>query len=247
MSDLALTGERMHPEYQWGDRTMREHYARYFLATQLVGDDARVLDIACGEGYGSELLMRSANCVEVLGVDLSPEAVNHARMKYRPVAGAAGLYGPTYEVGDIQALDPNWSSSFDLVVSFETIEHVAETERALKELRRVLKPDGYLVISTPNKGVYPAGNPFHLRELTTAELVEGLVPDYDSVQVWRQDWSEGTVLRPLEPLSVAANSRSDRQLPARLGGPMAGIEPPEHYVVAVCGPAPVDLIPIVVL
>lgn len=222
---LPLTGERMHPEYQWGDRTMREHWARYHFAASIAEPGFRILDCASGEGYGTHMLSQQHGVGQVIGVDNSEEAVAHASDKY---------VGPAFLVDDIRALPRDWTHDFDMVVSFETIEHVREVEQALKELRRVLHPKGYFVCSTPNRGVYPAGNPFHERELTTEELAQMLAMQYEWVELYRQDWTEATILRPMGP--------ERRDMPASIVvGPVEHRIPPEHYVVAVCGPEPLAL------
>lgn len=229
MTNLPLTGERLHPEYQWGDRNFCEHYARYFLAAQLVRTGDRVLDIASGEGYGSQLLYAGAKDVAVVGVDNDIQAVRHASAKYLE---------PAYELGDITALPDAWNQKFNLVVSFETIEHVSDPALAIKELRRVLRDDGYLVISTPNRGVYAAGNPYHLHELSATEFSRLLAPHFPWIELYRQDWRAGSFLWP-------AGTRK-RNVQPLVYGPMLDPGDAEEYVVAVCGPGEWRQTPIVV-
>ena len=154
---LAFTGERYHPEVP---REMAyEHWHRYAFAMALARG-RRVLDAACGEGYGSALLARTA--ASVLGVDLSAEAIAHARARYV----ADGL---RFEQGDVRRLDGVPDASIDLVVSFETLEHLAEHEELLAAFTRVLVPEGLVVISTPDRRTYTdlsgEQNPHHVREL----------------------------------------------------------------------------------
>lgn len=137
----------------------------------------RVLDAACGEGYGSALLAREA--ASVLGVDVGAEAIAHARSRY-------AMANLAYVRASVTAL-PLASASIDVVVSFETIEHLAAQPEMLAEFRRVLTPDGVLVISSPNRPVYNEGgevaNEFHVRELDRSEL-KALLDDGFPRQAW---------------------------------------------------------------
>jgi O-antigen biosynthesis protein len=152
-----------------------EHLARYrWASTQVAG--RRVLDAGCGVGYGS-VLLSVAGAAEVTGVDISESAVEESA---RRGAGSA-----RFVVGDLAAL-PFADDSFDLVVCFETIEHVPDQERALDELRRVLAPNGLLAISSPNRDVYQEGNPFHTHEYTPAELRSTLGTRFANVRLERQ-------------------------------------------------------------
>jgi SAM-dependent methyltransferase len=127
----------------------------------------RVLDAACGEGYGTALLATRA--VEAVGVDIDTVAVEHARRAY------AGHRVLRYETGSATAL-PLADASVDVVVSFETVEHLpaAEQPAMLAEFARVLAPDGVLVISSPNRKRYSDdrgyANPFHLHEFYRDEF-----------------------------------------------------------------------------
>ena len=126
---LAATGERLVPDQQHGELVHAEHLARYRLAAQLARG-RRVLDAASGEGYGSAILA-AAGATSVTGIDLDRDAVDHAGARY----------GLNFEVADVAAL-PFPEASFDVVVSFETIEHVPDAVAALREFRRVLAPRG---------------------------------------------------------------------------------------------------------
>src|SRR5688572_18887091 len=142
MSDpvLPFTGERFTPECV--REIAHEHWHRYAFARPLARG-RRVLDAACGEGYGSALLAAAGG--QVLGVDVDPAAIAHARARY---AGAPGL---RFDVADATALDALPDASFDLVCSFETLEHVEAQERLLDGLARVLAPGGLLLVSTPDR------------------------------------------------------------------------------------------------
>ena len=167
--------ERMIPE-QAHPRTFREHVARYRFAKDFAGG-RRVLDIACGEGYGAASLAK-AGASSVVGVDLSPEACEQARRKY----------GVDARPGDAHAI-PLPDRSVDLVVSFETIEHVESPGAFVLECARVLEPDGLLIVSTPNRLVYgegDAGNPFHRTEFDEGEFLGLLRPRFLDVRLSTQ-------------------------------------------------------------
>jgi glycosyltransferase involved in cell wall biosynthesis/SAM-dependent methyltransferase len=158
---MKFTGERFLPEVH-GNIEL-EHLHRYLLASKIVlGKD--VLDIASGEGYGSAMLARLAH--RVTGVDISEEAVAHARNKYI----ADNL---EFSAGSCAAI-PLDDASVDVVVSFETIEHHTEHDAMMQEIRRVLRPDGVLVISSPDKlefnAVFGSTNEFHVKELLREEF-----------------------------------------------------------------------------
>ncbi len=171
---LTFTGERFLPEVR--GPIWYEHWHRYAMAAG-VAEGKRVLDAACGEGYGSFLLAQ--NAAAVTGVDVAPTAIEHARTRYaRP--------NLSFATASVTAL-PLPSASVDVVVSFETIEHLREQEAMLGEFRRVLAPDGVLVISSPNRPVYNEGggieNHFHVRELDRAELADLLAAGFPQ-QAW---------------------------------------------------------------
>jgi len=167
-----------------------EHLHRYFLAR----DAARgldVLDIACGEGYGSALLAQVAR--SVVGVDVSDEAIAFARDAYRR-ENLRFLMGDGREI-------PVPDVSIDVVVSFETLEHLYEQDSLIAEFRRVLRPGGLLIISTPDRNVYsPDGsvpNPHHIRELDQKEFVDLLQPTFPSIRLFLQRPMIGSAIMPM--------------------------------------------------
>lgn len=161
---LQFTGERFVPECE--REIWYEHMHRYVFARQFVAG-LDVLDAACGEGYGAALLAAAA--ARVVGVDLSAKAVEHALARY---AGAGQL---EFRRADVSEL-PFEDASFDRVVSFETIEHLSTQREMLAEFRRVLRPEGVLILSSPDREVYSEAlgtdNPHHVRELSRDELLE---------------------------------------------------------------------------
>lgn len=164
------TGERL--ETFIYSRDTIEHLHRYAIAATYTKDKV-VLDVASGEGYGSNLLSKNAS--KVYGVDIDAQAVSLASEKYKK----SNL---EFKQGSA-ALIPIESGSIDVVVSFETIEHHDKHDEMLSEIKRVLKPDGMLIISTPDKLIYSDKrnfkNEFHVKELYKDEFV-ALISKYFS-------------------------------------------------------------------
>lgn len=225
MSDDALpfTGERFTPECV--REIWYEHWHRYAFARPLAAGK-RVLDAACGEGYGSALLAEVA--AEVTGVDIDAASVAHARGRY---SGQARVH---YQCADATEL-PFADRSFDLVVSFETLEHLAAQERLLAGFARVLDDDGVLVISSPDKRVYSelAGfrNEFHVRELYREELLALLKPHFPTVRLYGQKLLFQSVLWALD----TAGDRAEAATAAKQGHAIeAGLDYAPMYFIAVC-------------
>ena len=194
-SSLDFTGERYVPELE--GQIALEHLHRYAIARELAVHQV-VLDIACGEGYGSNSLADVAS--QVIGVDVDEETVTHARNKY---AGNNLVFrhGSASEI-------PVESDSIDLVVSFETIEHHDKHVEMLAEIKRVLKPDGVLVISSPDKLEYSDkpeySNPFHVKELYLEEFEELLNKYFRNHSLYGQRIIYGSGVIP----SCASNAES---------------------------------------
>lgn len=174
---LELTGERTLPDVPAENYWYRRHLAVYeWIASRVSG--MRVIDMASGEGYGSDLLARSA--AEVVGVDANPEAFEHARLRYacsnlrfdRGIVETYGVHG-----------------TFDAVVLLQTIEHIHDPEAVLAHFRSLLAPGGTAYISTPNVlTLAPAGadrsdNPWHLREYRHEEFRALCATVFDSVDL----------------------------------------------------------------
>jgi ubiquinone/menaquinone biosynthesis C-methylase UbiE len=171
----AHTGERFEPSFSHGRIVEAEHLARYAWASRFA-PGRRVLDAACGMAYGTAMLAR-AGASQAVGIDVDEGLIEEVRRVAPP--------NVSFDVGDVRQL-PYADDEFDLIVCFETIEHVPDPERVLDELKRVLKPGGMLALSTPNRDVYAPGNPFHLRELTSNELESELTSRFRSVVIRRQ-------------------------------------------------------------
>lgn len=187
---IEFTGERFVPSEQGVIR--QEHLHRYAWCLPIVaGKD--VLDLASGEGYGSAMLAGQARSVR--GIDISADAVAHAAAKYADRPNLQYLQGSA-------ALVPLPEDCVDVVVSFETVEHLLEQEQMLAEIRRVLRPGGVLVMSSPNKEVYSdkAGyhNEYHVKELYLDQFVALLNTQFPAVRIVGHRMSVGSTITPLE-------------------------------------------------
>ena len=169
-----------------------EHLHRYRFAADLcVGK--RVLDLGCGEGYGVALLAERA--AHVVGLDIDWRCIERSRRRYKG-------QGLEFVVGtglDLHALDPH---SFDAVVCFEVIEHLAEHELVLHEIKHVLRPDGLLLLSTPNRRIYTdilgSENPYHVKELSREELLSLLKQRFRHAKLWAQQAISGSWIAALD-------------------------------------------------
>ena len=199
-SPLVATGERLMTDNR--TQNVPEHLHRYALACELArGLD--VLDIACGEGYGTMLLAKHA--ASAVGVDVAPEAVAHAAQKY-VCRNLRFLQGSAISI-------PLPASSVDVVVSFETIEHLREHDEMIGEIRRVLRPGGKLIISSPDKRYYTDAtghaNPFHLRELYCDEFHSLLGRHFKYTTLFLQRIVYGSLIIPQNAVPGFTEYRGD--------------------------------------
>ena len=217
-----FTGERVIPGEVDVD-LLNEHMARYTFASRLARGK-NVLDAGCGAGYGSAELAHSAS--RVVGLDVSPDAVEFARGNYR-------LPNLLFEQGSCTAL-PHPDGAFDLVVAFEVIEHLENWREFLSEARRVLSPSGQFIVSTPNRLYYTesrgveGANPFHVHEFDFEEFRGELQTLFPSVAMFLENHVEGVTFQPHE---------SGNTVEVRVD---AGEPAPEesHFFVAVCAHRP---------
>jgi SAM-dependent methyltransferase len=240
---LQFTGERFTPECV---REMAyEHWHRYAFASRLV-EGKIVLDAACGEGYGAQLLSQTAS--RVTGVDISAEAVEHAEARY----GSDRLSFACASCLDL----PMEDKAVDVVVSFETLEHLAEHDELLIEFRRVLKPEGFLLMSSPDRKTYSDetgySNPFHVRELYQHEFSDLLSRHFPAFRMmgqklifvsalwsldgkgdsqWLSDRPDQDPLHPIWPplYFIAAAAENEHSLPSLPSASLYGDEAESVY------------------
>jgi len=221
---MEFTGERFVP--QLDGEIKYEHLHRYALTLDFV-EGRSVLDIASGEGYGSALLAKRA--ANVIGVDIDPDSIAHAQSQYGDVPNLKFLVGSCSEI-------PVADASIDVIVSFETIEHHDQHEEMMQEFKRILKPDGCLIISSPNRLVYSdeyqRSNPFHIKELYYEEFVDLMKRYFQQVQIYGQQLAVGSWVISLgtpHEKAVKAYSGDISNLSDRLSA-----FPSPVYFVAVC-------------
>jgi ubiquinone/menaquinone biosynthesis C-methylase UbiE len=173
------------------DDLWAEHLARYAYATRL-SKGARVLDIGCGAGYGTATLAQHA--LAATGIDVSADAVEFARAHYP-------LPNLTFLGASATAL-PFPSASFDVITAFEVIEHLDNWHDLLIEARRLLRPSGVFLVSTPNKSYYAESraetgpNPFHSHEFEYAEFRDALAAVFPHVSILLQNRLESQAFYP---------------------------------------------------
>ena len=229
---LEFTGERFTPECV--REIWYEHWHRYALAARIAAG-RRVLDAACGEGYGSALLARHA--ASVLGVDIAESAVAHARERY-------SVPNLRFDRGDATALDALPDASFDLIVSFETLEHVHEQERMVAGFARLLSPRGVLLISSPDKATYTDAtgtpNPHHVRELYREEFEALLGAHFPARKLFGQKLLFQSALWPIDASAAQVSADTAREKGASIE-PGFGYAP--LYFIAACARDAADLPP----
>lgn len=213
-----FTGERVLPGQVNAD-LWNEHFARYAFASRLARN-RRVLEVACGAGYGSYELAQVARAVTA--TDISEEAVQYAREHYVHPA-------LKFETAPATSL-PYEDGSFDLVVAFEVIEHLDDWRTLLSEARRLLAAGGQFVVSTPNRLYYEetrresGPNPFHRHEFDYEEFRAELAAFFPHVSLFEQNHAEAIVFQP-----VAAVSATEVRAEQPKSDPTSA-----HFYIAVC-------------
>ncbi len=216
----------------YGRRTQLslEHEARYRFIAQLTAGK-RILDVGCGEGLMLELAARNG-AAELFGIDGSEEALDAVRQQL------AGYPNVHLQKGPAETL-PYADRSFDLVTALEVIEHLDQPDAAVAECRRVVKPDGLVIVSVPNDGLLPAANPYHRNRFTHSRLLGLMRQHFPHVRLFRLVTYAGATVLPfgheettlrlpeLEHRGWAA-AASMRKLPAIASatalGPLSGFE-----------------------
>jgi ubiquinone/menaquinone biosynthesis C-methylase UbiE len=179
------------------DILVNEHWLRYkYIREHLTTE--KVLDIACGSGYGSYYLSLN-NDLEVIGADVNSDSIKQAKKNYQKD-------NLKFQVANALSL-PFKDNSFDAIVSLETIEHfdVSDQNLYLRELKRVLKPEGKLWLSTPNAQASKHNNPWHLKELSFPELQQLLADNFRNYKILKQGTALATVISS-DDLNAEASS-----------------------------------------
>ena len=190
MENLEFTGERLTTSVE-SIHGVIEHLHRYAIAQKITKNKV-VLDIASGEGYGSFLLSKDAT--KVYGVDIDEKSINHAKDKYITSKNIE------FHIGSTDAI-PLKDQSIDVVVSFETIEHHDRHDLMMKEITRVLKKDGVLIISSPEKSIYSERDPnnlYHIKELNLVELKDLLNNNFKNVILFNQRFVVGSLIHLMD-------------------------------------------------
>ena len=213
------SGERPTAENTTSIHQRGENLARYLFAARYI-QGKTVLDAGCGAGYGS-VYLKSFGPRHLVGVDVSAEAVAFARKEH----GAPGLEFAAMSLSELGYAD----GTFDVVVMIEVVEHITNASECMAEIRRVLKPGGVLVLSTPNQTEHPGQlfNPFHVHEYTRDELQGLLAPVFRHVAIFGYGWTLGMFAWPMDgpgehPIHVEPCLLKEA----------AAVEPP--FFVAVC-------------
>jgi len=191
---LEWTGERFIPSVDVsvsGVEIHYEHLHRYAFASNFVKDKI-VLDLASGEGYGSYFLSHFAK--SVTGIDIDDESIRHSQKTYRKL-------NVEYKSGSICDVPIPGEKIFDVIICFEAIEHVSDHDKLLSEILRLLKTDGILILSTPNKKIYSDvpnySNPFHVKELYMEDLQKLMEKNFSFVSFFGQRTISGSSIFPL--------------------------------------------------
>lgn len=205
-AEAVATEERIDPRFSPAE-FLQEHAARYVLAARYCAGKT-VLDVASGIGYGTDYLQKRG--AQAVGLEIDESAIAFARTKYT---------GPTYSQGSADRMSPGWSESYDVVVSFETIEHLSDPGVFLGEVTRCLRPGGLFLCSTPNRSLYlfQGRNRFHTKEFYFGEFLSFVGSRLRVVEVLGQSF------RPYWSVATSAAHALASQTLRFLGIPPLGI------------------------
>lgn len=188
---MKFTGERVVPGEVPLD-LYREHISRYIFSSHFINSEVSLLDVGCGTGYGTKELSRKA--ANAIGIDISSEAIEYAQNKYSE-------NNVDYRVMDCYNLQFELNS-FDVVISFEVIEHLDNPDLYLENIVKVLKDNGTYIVSTPNKKMYSDSNPnysnpFHIKEYYLDEFKRLLNKYFQNVDIYVQNYSQGILVKKI--------------------------------------------------
>ena len=177
MSEIANTGERILPEKE-SHLMVARHFSAYLFAKEYV-QGKKVLEIGFGEGYGADFLAQFA--AQVTGIDYSKEAVAFASGKYHK----PNLKYLALVASDLSSLN----EKFDVICSFQVIEHIPDDRKFLEDIKGLLSPQGVFICTTPNRldaspGSVAPFNKFHLREYLLDEFRQLLMGSFDQVEIF---------------------------------------------------------------
>jgi len=177
-----------------------EHLHRYRFAREFA-KDKKVLDLACGEGYGSFMLSEVSK--GIIGIDIDKNVIGHATSKYNKE-------NLRFIVGSIKEIPIEGKDIFDLIICFEALEHITEQDKLITEVKRLLRPDGIFLVSSPNKYIYSdqSGyqNPFHKRELYFNEFTKLLDKYFKHTYIYGQTVNPSSnIFNLLSDLSTTKN------------------------------------------
>lgn len=219
------------------------HVVRYQWACSYIKSGDRVLDAACGLGYGAHVIRSLTQAAKLVGIDGSEYAVNYATHSY--ASAAAGI---EYQIGLLpNVLSSYEDGSFDVIISFETMEHVENPRLLLHEFYRLLTPGGRVIVSVPNDWSDETGedpNPFHLHVYDWKRLKSELSEEFILENAYAQTASQCKVAgnggawerrpRYLRQVVLSENSPADCEwwLMSAMKSPLESMRPYEERVFA---------------
>ena len=231
---MEFTGERVIPDKVPVD-LYREHLTRYLFAKELSMSNKSVLDVGCGTGYGTYEMASSIYNIKVMGIDISDEAINYAKEHYRH---------KNLDFLKMDCTNLNFEQgTFDMVVSYEVIEHIKQVNDYLSEIKRVLNKEGVFIVSTPNKKMYSDvlpdyENPYHVKEYYLPEFRALLKQYYRYVDIYLQDYTQGIIIKSAHPDSLQNNYLKQLLLEKDTTDPEFS-----SFFIAVCSDKEIDTFP----